>query len=214
MLRAMLKSPCRLGSLYRDESIRGPERSLLGACEWQPCTQKNSVAYHFWRQFERKREFCPQKKKAAENGGSRPLRTWKSELLCGVLILVDLIAHVVGFFIELPLVLLCEVAVVFRHVSLFVILQALFALFEIGGLSRRQLAVLHTVGDAVLLVGFATVDLVDTRMAGIDLVGASAGSVGLLCSGGTEEHQATHCKDHERLAEVVVHARVNPRREV
>ena len=214
MLRAMLKSPCRLGSLYRDESIRGFERALLATCEWKRRTQKNCVAYHFWRQFERKREFCPQKKKAAENGGSRPLRTWESELLCGVLILIDAIAHAIGFAVELPLICLGQMAIVRSHVSFFVVLQALFALFEVGSLSGRQLAVLYTVGDAVLLVSFATVDLVDTWMAGIELVRTSAGSVGLLRSGGTEEHQATHCKDHERLAKVVVHARVNPRGEV
>jgi len=136
------------------------------------------------------------------------------ELFSAVLVFVDALAHVVGFLVELALVLLGQMAVVLGHVSLFIVLQTLLAPFETRGLSRRQFVVLHAVGDAVLLVLFALIDLVDARMSGIYLACAGPGSVVLLGSGGSKEHQTTHCKDCQRLHDFIGHVRVNPREEV
>ena len=94
-----------------------------------------------------------------------------------MLVLVDALAHVVGFFVEMALVLLGQVPIVLGHVALFVVLQALLAAFEAGGLSRSELVIFDAVRDAVLLIGFSAVDLVDTRMSGIDLSGAGCGRI-------------------------------------
>jgi len=109
----------------------------------------------------------------------------------------DALAHAIGFMVELALVALGEVAVVLRHVSLFVVLQALFAAFEARRLSRLELAVLYAIGNAVLLVRFALIDLIDARMAGIDLSSAGARSVaGLgLSRGRSDQHQTACCQD-------------------
>jgi len=120
----------------------------------------------------------------------------------------------VGFLIELALVFLRQVAVVFGHVFLLVILQPLLALFKMRSLSRSQLAILHAIGDAVLLIGLALVDLIDPRMSGIDLIWSGARSVGLLRSGGTDEHQTTHCKNCKRLRDFIGHLGLNPGKEV
>jgi len=131
-----------------------------------------------------------------------------------MLVFVDALAHVVGFFVELVLVLLGQVAVILGHVALFIVLQALLAAFEVGGLTRSEFAVLDPVRDAVLLIGFAAVDLVDTRVPGIDLAGTGSGSIGLgLSKGRSNDHQTadSHC-EQRRLDHV--HARVNPRGEV
>src|SRR5208337_420155 len=114
-----------------------------------------------------------------------------------MLVLVDFGALTVGFLVELLLVLLGEVAVVLGHISLFVVLQTLLALFQVGSLPRRQLVVLDAVGNAVLLVLFALIDLIDPRMAGINLARAGAGSVAVLglSRGSTDSHQTTHCQD-------------------
>jgi hypothetical protein len=130
-----------------------------------------------------------------------------------VFVFVDFLALTVGLFVELLLILLGQVAVVCRHVLLFVILQALLAFFQIRGLSRRELTILHAVGNAVLLILFALVDLVDPRMVGIIHARAGARSVGLLRSGGSDKHQTTHCKNCEHLRNFG-HANVNPRQEV
>ncbi|HUD63340.1 MAG TPA: hypothetical protein VMQ17_02120 [Candidatus Sulfotelmatobacter sp.] len=120
-----------------------------------------------------------------------------TDLVAGVLVLVDSLAHVVGFPVELALILLGEMAIVGSHVLFLVVLQALLTAFQTGGLSRRQLPVLHSVRDAGLLIGFTSVHLVDARMAGIDLSRAGFGSVaGLgLPGGGSGNHQTTHCQD-------------------
>ena len=107
--------------------------------------------------------------------------------------------------VELALILFRQMAIVFGHIFLLVILQALLALFEMRGLSGLQLAILNSIGDSILLIRFAAIDLVDARMTGIDLPGSGARSVGLLRSGGTDEHQTTHCKDCERLCDFVGH---------
>src|SRR5271165_1154341 len=111
------------------------------------------------------------------------IQNLEEQRLFGVLIFVNLVALAIGFAVELALVLLGQVSVVLGHVRLFVVLQALFAALQVRGLSRRQLVVLHAIGDAVLLVLFPLVDLVDARMAGIDLARTGAGSVLRLSSG-------------------------------
>jgi hypothetical protein len=131
-----------------------------------------------------------------------------------MLVLVDALAHVVGFFVEMALVLLGQVPVVLGHVTLFVVLQALLAAFEAGGLSRSELVIFDAVRDAVLLIGFSAVDLVDTRMSGIDLSGAGSGRIVLgLSRGRSDDHQTADCQGEQRRLDHV-HARVNPREEV
>ncbi len=90
---------------------------------------------------------------------------------------VDSLAHAIRFVVELTLVLLGEMAVVFRHVSFLIVLQALLAMLETGRLSGPELPILYAVGDAVLLPGFTPVDLIHTRMAGINVSRAGARSV-------------------------------------
>ncbi len=116
-----------------------------------------------------------------------------------VLVVIDALAHTVGLAVELALVLLGEVAVVLRHVLLLIVLEALFAAFETARLALGQLAALFALSDAGLLAGLATVDLIDARMTRIDLSRAGAGCVaGLsLSSGGSGNHQTTHCQDKE-----------------
>src|SRR5579872_4036376 len=122
----------------------------------------------------------------------------------------DSIAHAIGFAIELALVLLREMAVVLRHVALLVILKALFTSFEARGLSGPELSVLYAVSDALLLPSFTAVDLVDTRVSGIDLACTSAGRVGVLSNGRPERNQATHRKNDKRLLEFILHRFCSP----
>ncbi len=89
----------------------------------------------------------------------------------------DAPAHVIGFTIELTLMLLGEVALVLRHVFFLIILETLFSTFETARLSGSELTVLDAIGNAILLKGFATVDLVDARMTRINLTRTSAGDV-------------------------------------
>ncbi len=102
--------------------------------------------------------------------------------LLRVFVVVDPFAHVVGFMVELVLILLGEMAVVSSHITFFVVLQALLAVLQAGGLSRLQLSVLNSVGDPILLIGFASVDLIHARMAGVDLARTGAGRVALRLS--------------------------------
>lgn len=83
----------------------------------------------------------------------------------------------VRFSIQLSLILLREMTVVGSHIFLFVVLQTLFAALEMGSLSGRQFIVFHAIGDAILLVLFAPIDLIDAGMAGIDLSRTGARSV-------------------------------------
>lgn len=105
------------------------------------------------------------------------------DLLARMLVSGDAAAHAIGLAIELALILLGEMAVVLGHIFLFVVLQALFASFEVCGLPGRELAALHAIGDAGLLTGFAAVDLIDPWMSGIVLACASAGSFRALSRG-------------------------------
>ena len=130
-----------------------------------------------------------------------------------MLVVVDALAHVIGLVVELALVGLGEMAVVLGHVLLFVVLQALLTFFQVCGLARGQLTALDPVGNPVLLAGFAAIDLVDPRMSGIDLVCARTGSVAVLRSRGSDEHQTTDCQDGEKLRDSIAHERRTPNRE-
>lgn len=94
--------------------------------------------------------------------------------LIGMLVFVDALAHVICFLVKLALILLGQVAVILGHVLLLVVLKALLAPLKPSGLSRRQFIVLDAVGDPVLLVLFALINLVDARMTGINLAGSRA----------------------------------------
>ena len=112
--------------------------------------------------------------------------------------------------IELVLILLGQMAIVLRHVPLFVVLQALFAMFETSGLSGRQLTILDSVGDAILLIRFAAVDLIHARMSRIHLIRARAGRVLGLSRSRSGNHQTSYCQGEQRVRDFVCHARLNP----
>ena len=80
--------------------------------------------------------------------------------MTAVFVLVNALAHMVRFPVELALVFLGEVPIVGGHVFLLVILQALFAFLKMRGLTGRQLSILDAVGNAVLLVCLAPIYLV------------------------------------------------------
>src|ERR1051326_2677957 len=122
---------------------------------------ENCVAYHFPRNLDTNFVFCPEKKKAANAALSFTCPERWENVLLSVLVLRDALAHVVSFTVKLALIFLGEMAVVFGHIFLFVMQQALFTLFEMCGLLGRQLTALCAIRNAGLLTGFAAVDLVD-----------------------------------------------------
>ena len=104
-----------------------------------------------------------------------------------MLVFVDGLADAILTLVEASLFGLGQVTAMPGHISLLLILNALFALFQMRGLPRRQLTVLYAAGDALLLVGLAAIHLVDARMAGIN-----SPRTGLwLCSSGPNKHQTT-----------------------
>ena len=112
-------------------------------------------------------------------------------------ILVDAIAHVVLFLIELFLLALGQVTVVSGHIGLLLILNILFAILYARSLAGRQRTILDAIRDPVLLVRLTGVDFVDARMTRIDLTRSRAGSVAVLglSSGGTNKQETTRCQD-------------------
>jgi hypothetical protein len=180
---------------------------------------KNCVAYHFRRDLDMTFGFCPAKEKSRESGGSFFYRYLSDrgsapQLLCRVLVGGNAFAHVVRFAIELALVLLGQMAVVLRHVALFIVLQALFAALEMSGLSGRQLTVLYSVCDPVLLICFAAVDLVHARMLRIHLIRACTGRVLSLSRSRSGDHQTSYYQGEQRERDFVCHAKLNPRSDV
>ena len=103
-----------------------------------------------------------------------------SPLFRVVFIFSDARAHVIGFAIELALVLLGEMAVVFGHIAFLIFLQALFTAFQTTGFTRRELPILYAIGDTLLLIGFAVIDLVHARMSGIDSPRSGSGCFAVL----------------------------------
>lgn len=112
-----------------------------------------------------------------------------------MLVFVDALTHVVGFAIELALVLGGKMTIVLGHVFLFVTLKPLFAAFQPLGFSGRELPALYAVGDPVLLLLFALIDLVHARVTGINIARSRTSSIVLLRSSGSDKHQATGRKD-------------------
>jgi len=111
--------------------------------------------------------------------------------LFGMLVFVDALAHTILPLVEMLLLSLGQMTIVSGHVFLFLMLNALFALFQMRSLSGRELAILDAVRDALLLIGLAAIHLVDARMARIDL-----SRTGLrLSRGGANRHQATCCQN-------------------
>lgn len=94
--------------------------------------------------------------------------------LLRVLVRVDALAHAIRFAVELTLILLREMAIIFPHISFLVVLQALFAALQTGGLSGPQLPILYAVRDAILLPGLTPIDLVHSRMPWINVARAGA----------------------------------------
>lgn len=88
--------------------------------------------------------------------------------LLAMLVFVNALADPVLLTIDAFLFGLRQMAVMSRHIFLFAILYGGLALLEISGLLRIQLAALHAVRDALLLIFFAAIHLVHTRMSRID----------------------------------------------
>lgn len=74
----------------------------------------------------------------------------------------------------MALILLREMAVVFRHIFFLVVLQALLAVLQAGRLSGPELPILHAVRNAVLLPGFTPIHLIHSRMPWINVARAGA----------------------------------------
>ena len=88
----------------------------------------------------------------------------------------DFVVNVVLEAIEVSLLLLRQVAVILGHVALFLILNTGLFSFQMSGPPRSYLAILDFVADFFLLILFAAVHFIDTRMAGVDVSGACARS--------------------------------------
>ena len=130
-----------------------------------------------------------------------------------MLVLIDTLADSILLAIDPILFRLGEMTVVRRHVFFLAVFHAGFAVLQITGLFRAQGAVLDAVGDAILLVGFAAVYLIDAGMAGIDYTRSSARGCCGLGNRGTGEHQSADSQDQKRLRDLVDHIGVNPHRE-
>lgn len=107
----------------------------------------------------------------------------------------DALADPVLLTIDAALLALGQMTVVLRHVGLFAVLHGGLAVLEIGRLLRVQLAAADAVGDALLLILFAAVDLINARMTGIDDARPRSGSGCGLSRGGTGDHKSPHCQD-------------------
>ena len=127
-----------------------------------------------------------------------------------MLVLVDALADSILLPINPILLRLGEMTVVRRHVLFLTVLHAGFAVLQIAGLFRAQGAVLDATGDAILLVRFATVYLIDAGMARIDYARSSARGCCGLGNRGTGEHQSPDSQDQKRLRDLVDHIGVNP----
>src|SRR5580692_7934398 len=146
-----------------------------------------------WKILSRRKGKKPQRHAAfVLNSGSQT-----ADLLCRMLVLVDLFARVVLLAVQLLLFALGQVTVVGSHVSFFLVLNVLFLLFHVRGLSRSHGAVLDAVRDAVLLILLAVIHFVDAGMIRIVLPRSRAGCVAVLglSRGDANNHETTHCQD-------------------
>ena len=114
-----------------------------------------------------------------------------------MLVFVNALAHVVLFRVEADLLGLGQVTAVRGHVSLLLVLNVLFAFFQMRSLFWREFVVLDAIRDALLLIRLAAIDLVDAGMTGIDFPRTSAGCLAVLglSRGGANKHQTPHCHD-------------------
>ena len=97
-----------------------------------------------------------------------------------MLVLINLLTGFVLFFVELLLLAFGQVTIVSGHVGFFLVVNVLLAVFQMRSLPRRQGTILFTVGDTILLVLLAAIDLVDAGMTGINLSRTCAGCVAVL----------------------------------
>jgi len=86
-------------------------------------------------------------------------------MLLRVLVVVDLFAHFVLRALEVLFFLRREVATVLGFVLGFALLDLVFTVFQVRSLTGTQLSVLDSVGNAILLVLLASVDVVLPAMA-------------------------------------------------
>ena len=86
-----------------------------------------------------------------------------------MLVFIDALAHTILALVEMLLLSLGQMTIVSGHVFLFLVLNALFALFQMRSLFWRELAILDAISNALLLIRLATVNLVHARMTRIDL---------------------------------------------
>jgi ABC-type glucose/galactose transport system permease subunit len=108
------------------------------------------------------------------SSGFNLVRPATYNLLIRSFVFRDALADAVLLTIDYPLLCLGEMAVILRHVSLFAILHAGLAIFQVGSLLRGRRFVLHAIANALLLVFFARVNFVNPRMARIDNARARA----------------------------------------
>ena len=80
------------------------------------------------------------------------------------------------------------------HIFLLGLLQIGLAVFQMSGFFRTQAAVVDAFGDALLLAGFAAVDLIDARMSGIFDARTRIGGGGL--SSRASDHKSAQCQGH------------------
>jgi hypothetical protein len=101
-----------------------------------------------------------------------------------MLVLVDLSAGTILLPVELSLFALGQMTIVSSHVSFLLVINMLFAIFQMRGLPGRERTVLFPVRDAILLILLAAIHFVNTRMARIILPRSGAGCVVLGLSSG------------------------------
>jgi hypothetical protein len=181
---------------------------------------KNCVAYHFRRDLDMTFGFCPAKEKSRESGGSffyrylsdrgSARRSYFAECLSAAMRLLMWFASRLSWrwscLVRWPLS--------FAMSRFSLVLQALFAALEMSGLSGRQLTVLYSVCDPVLLICFAAVDLVHARMLRIHLIRACTGRVLSLSRSRSGDHQTSYYQGEQRERDFVCHAKLNPRSDV
>src|SRR5215831_15445789 len=85
-------------------------------------------------------------------------------LLTVCLIALNAPADPVFTLVQITLLGFCEMAIVFRHVGLFLTLQRRLAPFQVRGLFRVQAAVRYALRDALLLALFTAIHFVHARM--------------------------------------------------
>src|ERR1700734_2784393 len=94
--------------------------------------------------------------------GERPL-VWLTSV---VLVAIDATGLLVLLRMDSLAILFCQVAVILRAHSALFLVDTGFLVFQARGLTCPQLAILDAVGDAVLLIDLALVDVIVVRARG------------------------------------------------